>query len=533
MISAVEGMARHLQSIVGWHRGLVAVLLGGFAVLALPPVYLVPALFVSFTGLVWLIDGSATKRDAFFAGWWFGFGHFVCGLYWITNALLVDAAQYGILAPFAVAGLSLGFALFPALAAMAAFRAPQGFGRVVILALSWAVMEWVRGTILTGFSWNLIATAFAFSPLWIQSVSVIGSYGLSLVVVFLAALPSTLSSGERAHDGGIRARFTPVLFGLVVFGLLIGGGAVRLGQTPIISEPAAFPKTRLRIVQANIDQRLKWQRNLGRAHFEKYLRLTHSPGPVPGQAPDVVIWPETAVPFTLNGSDRQIRTLMMGVPKNGLLITGAVRTTPPGIKPFRVRNSLVALNAKGIIATYDKHHLVPFGEYVPLGRYLPLNKITAGRTDFTAGPGPRTLSLPGLAPFSPLVCYEAIFPGRVTASSDLSGPRPRWLLNVTNDAWFGRSSGPYQHLAAARMRAVEEGLPMVRAANTGISAVYDAYGHLLGSLPLGVGGVLDVALPPSLAQRTIFSKTGNISFAILLALVLLFYRMQLRIYRPV
>ena len=225
-----------------------------------------------------------------------------------------------------------------------------------------------------------------------------------------------------------------------------------------------------------------------------------------------MIWPETAVPYVFDGSDAFLRALAQGAPPGGLLVTGIVRSTSAknraarqatmrssvsGKGPPHIWNSVVAVTAQGaLVARYDKHHLVPFGEYVPLRDWNPLPKLTAGRMDFSAGPGPTTLSLPGLPPASPLVCYEAIFPGGVTAPGR---PRPRWLLNVTNDAWFGRSSGPYQHLAAARLRAVEEGLPLVRAANTGISALVDAYGRVTAQLPLGTRGALDVALPDPVA----------------------------------
>lgn len=270
------------------------------------------------------------------------------------------------------------------------------------------------------------------------------------------------------------------------------------------------PGVRLRLVQANIDQRLKWQESERVNTLRKYLALSSQPGAGPITH---VVWPETALPYFLSTEPELLRVLAQVVPPGGLLLTGAVRADPPGTVPVQVWNSVHAIDDRGqVVATHDKFHLVPFGEYVPLRGILPIDKITPGASDFSAGPGPGTLVLPGLPPVSPLVCYEAIFPGAVTART---GQRPQWLLNVTNDAWFGQSAGPHQHFASARLRAVEEGVPMVRVANTGISAVIDPYGRVLASLALGREGVLDAALPEALPP-TPFARFGN---GILLALL--------------
>lgn len=505
-------LARRLGALTGWRRLAAAAALGAVAVLALPPIYAVPVLLVSFTGLVWLIDGvTATEgagRKALALGWWFGFTHFVGGLYWITNSLLVDAATNGWLAPFAVSGLAVYFALYPALACWAASRAPIGAARVLTLATAWAVGEWLRGVLLTGFSWNLISTSLAFDATALQGAAYLGAYGLSLVVVAFAAVPATLGI-----SGSWQARIIPCVTGLVLALAVAGGGYARVALAP--PSGAAVTDVTLRIVQGNIDQRLKWRGDLARRHFQTYLRLSQARGA--GGAPDAVIWPETAVPYTLNGNRGLVQALGLVV-GDGVLITGVVRSTAPGMRPRRLWNSVVAVNRQGIVAAYDKHHLVPFGEYVPARKYLPLTKITAGRIDFIPGPGQRSLDIPGLPRVSPLVCYEVIFPGAVVAP----GPRPRWLLNLTNDAWFGRSTGPYQHLAAARLRAVEEGLPLVRAANTGISAVIDPWGRVLEALPLGRRGVIQRPLPTALDELPPFARFGNGAFALLAFLGFLF-----------
>ncbi|MCH9051200.1 MAG: apolipoprotein N-acyltransferase [Proteobacteria bacterium] len=514
-----DELARRTAALAGWPRRLVAVGLGVLATAALPPLFAVPLLVVAFTGLVWLIDGAGAARSparaAFAAGWWFGFGHFFTGLYWITNSLLVDADRFGWLVPFAVSGLSAGLAIFPGLAAAAVrLSGARGAGRVLALAVAWTAVEWLRGHILSGFPWNLLATAWVFSDAVSQTVAVIGAYGLSLLTVALAAAPATL--GDRlggGADAGRGRRWAAVVVMTVLFGGLWAAGEVRLAAAPAEgSDGSMVPGVRLRLVQANIDQRLKWSPGERAANFGKYLSMTKGPG---FDEVTHVIWPETAVPYIVARDAEARAAIAAVVPPKGLLISGAIRATAAGVKPFEVWNSAHAIDQSArIVGTYDKFHLVPFGEYMPLRGVLPLQKITPGAVDFSAGPGPRTLALPGLPPVSLLICYEVIFPGNVLDR----GNRPRWLLNLTNDAWFGESTGPYQHFAAARLRAVEEGLALVRSANTGISAVIDPYGRVIARLDLGVEGVLDSPLPLPLEGLTPYARFGDWIFLGLLAI---------------
>ena len=514
-----EALARRTAALAGWRRCLVAVGLGALASAALPPLFALPLLGVAFTGLVWLIDGAGSARSparaAFAAGWWFGFGHFMTGLYWITNSLLVDADRFGWLVPFAVSGLSAGLAIFPGLAAAAVrLSGARGAGRVLALAVAWTVVEWLRGQILSGFPWNLVGTAWVFSDAVSQTVALTGAYGLSLLTVALAAAPATLGDavGGGADAGtGRGRRWAALVVMTALFGVLWAAGEARLASAPAKVDPAAaegsdgsvVPGVRLRLVQANIDQRLKWSSSERAANFRKYLAMTKGPG---FEKVTHVIWPETAVPYIVAGDAGARAAIAAVVPPKGLVITGAVRATPAGVKPFQVWNSAHAIDESArIVGTYDKFHLVPFGEYVPLRGVLPLKKITRGAVDFSAGPGPRTLALPGLPPVSLLICYEVIFPGNVLDPRN----RPRWILNLTNDAWFGDSTGPYQHFAAARLRAVEEGLALVRAANTGISAVIDPYGRVIARLGLGVDGVLDSPLPLPLEGLTPYARFGD------------------------
>lgn len=503
------GMALRVAGVQGWRRYGLAWLLGALAALALAPVYAVPILLVSFTGLIWLLDGASSARAGFAVGWWFGFGYFVAGLYWIMFALLTDPEKFAWMIPFAIGGLSALLSVYIGIAALLARWVPAGgAGKLLVFAASWTAMEWVRGTMFTGFPWNPVGNVWAFSPTMMQFASVVGVYGLGLVTVAIAASPAALG------DGAGRGRI-PVLVSGLALAALWAGGTMRLDADSGL--PGSRPDSvKLRLVQANISQNHKWRSDLRAQQFAKYLRLSGRPS-ADNSAPTHVIWPETAAPFFLADAPRARQAMARVLSPGGALITGTLRSEARPGELRKIWNSLQAIDAQGaILGGYDKFHLVPFGEYVPFRSILKFSKITQGTTDFSAGPGPRTVHLAGLPPFSPLICYEVIFPGAVVDGAD----RPGWILNVTNDAWFGISSGPHQHFASARMRAVEEGLPVVRAANTGISAVVDGYGRIIASLGLGEEGVVDGILPPALPP-TIFSRWGNLSPALLILASLL------------
>ena len=492
-------LGQRLSRLEGWRRYLLASALGVAAALALPPLHLLPFLVVAFSGLVWLIAGSPGPRGAFAAGWWFGFGHFVAGLYWLGYAFLVDAERFGWMMPFAVAGLAAALAIYPGLATLVTwFGRPSGPGRILILAAAWTAGEWLRGHLFTGFPWNLIGYAWTASDAMLQFAAVGGVYGLSLLTVLAASMPAVLA---EARVGAWR-RWRPLVAAGAVLALVWVGGLLRLEGADV----GEVPEVRLRITQANIPQHEKWRADLREANLFRHLQLTSSPG---AARVSHVIWPETAVPFFVANDPARRRLIGGLVSPGGLLLTGAPRTTGERSVPLRLWNSFHAIDWQGdIVATYDKFHLVPFGEYLPFRPLLELfniARIAPGATDFSRGPGPRTLELPGLPPVSPLICYEVIFADRVTAE----GNRPGWLLNITNDAWFGISSGPYQHFAMARVRAVEQGLPLVRAAGTGISAIVDPYGRTLGRLDLGQAGVLDGGLPMALEEPPPYAWLGD------------------------
>jgi apolipoprotein N-acyltransferase len=504
-------LAERIAGLSGWRRLALAAALGGMAVPALPPLHLVPFLVPALSGLVWQLGGVRRRWGAFWLGWAFGLGFFGGGLYWVGEAFLVDAATYGWMMPFAVGGLAGGLAIFTGLATLAVHVFPvHGMpARALALALAWVAASWLRGHVLTGFPWNLLATAWDPWPAMQQSAALWGAWGLSLATALAAAAPSTL--GE---DGPRRRRAGGVLVALAIVASLGAAGSLRLAGAPR-PDTAVVPGVTLRIVQPSIPQRLKWRSDLRLEHLKTYLRMTRGPGF--GQVSHV-IWPETAIPLFLSRTENLRGALGSVARPGGALITGLPRLEhgPDGPALY---NTLTAFESGGeTLARYDKAHLVPFGEYVPFEDWLPIEKLAAGRTGFRAGPGPRTLSLPGAPPVSPLICYEAIFPGAVTDP----GNRPGWLLNLTNDAWFGRSAGPYQHLASARLRAVEEGLPLVRAANSGISVVVDPFGRTLARLELGQRDILDAPLPESVAA-TPYARFGDGVFAalaVLLALLL-------------
>jgi apolipoprotein N-acyltransferase len=499
---ALLGIAAWLAGLAGWRRLAMAIALGATASLAMPPLSLAPILLPAFTGFLWLFDGIRTPKGAFAAGWAFGFGYFVFGLYWIAFALTVDLASFFWMIPFAVAGLPAFLGLFTGAATWGLSKLKlSGLGGALAFALLWGLAEWLRGHVLTGFPWNLVGYAwFDWTPV-LQSVSVVGIYGLSLVTVLAAALPAAVIDRERGswNRKGVIASGAAIL----ALALVAAGGALRLAQ----ADAGTVPGVTLRLVQPNIAQADKWVPALWMDHFRRHLELSAGPG---AEGVTHAIWPETAVPYRLAQDATARRAIGQVAPPGGLVLTGAPRTMPPG-EPPQYWNSLFAITEDGAIAgTYDKAHLVPFGEYVPLRDILPIDRVVPGREDYSAGPGPRTLDLPGLPPVGPLICYEAIFPGAVIDWRE-GTERPAWLLNITNDAWYGETAGPHQHFAIAATRAVEEGLPVVRVATTGVSGVVDAHGRVIAYLGLGEQGVVDAPLPQAL-EPTIYARMGDLGF---------------------
>jgi apolipoprotein N-acyltransferase len=483
---------------LAWRTYGAAFVAGMAAALAMPPLFWLPLGVVGIVVFVRHWDTAPTPMVALLRGWAWGWGHFAVGSYWMVEAFFVPPAEFAPLGPPAVLGLAGVLGFFPAMTAGAArwlaHRWPHlgsRYRRLVVLAILWTATEWLRGHIFTGFPWNPLGHVWAFAPPLLQGAAVVGVYGLGTLTFILLAAPV---AGWRAS-----------LAALVTVGV---AGAAGLAIMPPPDTAAGGPV--VRIVQPNVAQGEKMVSNDRAAHFRSLIELSRRPG---FDRLAAVVWPETAVPFVVEPGSDALPALAQAAPPNGYLLGGMARGNAN--RADGVWNSLLAIDAKGVIqAYYDKVHLVPFGEYIPWHKEFPPISGAIGRGSFEVGTSFVTLALPGLPPFSPTICYEAIFPGAVTGP----GERPRWLVNVTNDAWFGTSSGPYQHLTSARMRAVEEGLPMIRAANTGISAVIDAYGRVLVSLDMELQGVLDHILPPSRAE-TPYARWGDWTVLALLLLL--------------
>ena len=507
----------------GWRRAAIAFAAGAVSVLAMAPFGLWPVLFLTLPLVVWLIDGAGAGKlggwaAAALSGWWFGFGYFLAGLYWVGNALLVDAPTFGWLLPFAVAGLPAGLAVFFALGfLLARLIWTRDASRILSLAAALTVTEWLRGHVLTGFPWNTLGYAVADTLALAQTASLIGLWGLTFLTVAIFASPAALVDEKTPMR---RAWLAPVL-ALGVLALMAAFGTVRLAREP--TRP--LESVKLRIMQPNLPQDTKFNYGAKAEVMRKYLTLSdRSTGPQSSGLRDatVLIWPESAFPFFLAREADAMAQIANLLPQGTILITGAVRppdAAPPGQPVTRAYNSIYVIDHDGsILSVYDKLHLVPFGEFLPFQatmERLGFRQVTRVLGGFIAGNRRRPIDLPRTPRMLPLICYEAIFPGTLVSGEE----RPGWIVNVTNDGWFGNSAGPYQHLQQARLRAIEEGLPIVRAANTGVSAVIDPLGRVVARLGLGTEGVLDAALPAA-AAPTVYGRAGDIPAALLVAAAL-------------
>ena len=449
-------------------------------------------------------------------GWWFGFGYFLCGLYWIGYAFLVDAPTFGWLLPFAVIGLPAVLALYTALAVvLARVLWTRGAARILALAVTLTASEWLRGHALTGFPWNAFGYALT-SPLALaQSASVFGLWGLTFIAVAVFASPAALTDDPAET----RWPWLPLALSVAVLAGLGGWGALRLHRTPT----RFVDNVHLRIMQPNLQQDVRFNYGARQAVMARYIALSNrASGPQSHGVADAthLIWPESPFPFFLAREADALEQIAKLLPPTTVLITGAIRLAEP-VNPTNPRayNSIYVIGHDGsILATYDKVHLVPFGEYLPFEHVLEglgFQELTKQRGGFLAGDHRRLLEIPGAPPALPLICYEIIFPGQ----SVPPGERPGWMVNVTNDGWFGISTGPYQHFQQARVRAIEEGLPLARAANTGISAVVDPLGRVVTSLPLGSEGVIDAPLPRPIG-RPLYARIGDAPAAIIVAIAL-------------
>jgi apolipoprotein N-acyltransferase len=527
MTNALAWPADFCRALTGRRRVFFAFAAGAASALGFAPLNFFPVLLLGFAVLVLLLDGidsppppfasqallqappppDASHRgggrlaSAFATGWAFAFGQYLIGCHWIGFAFLVNIpGVHAWQMPFALLILTAGLALYAGIAcALAMLVWRPGPARILVFTILYAVSEWIRGHALTGFPWNLPGYGWGASLAVLQTTSLIGIYGLSLLTILLGASLADFTSRKTAA--------LPLAM-LALFAGLWAFGAWRMSENPT----ADVPGVNLRLVQPNIPQEEKDVAAMQRRNWQRLLDLSVAKAVV---TPTHIIWPEAAAPnFLLDRSAAALDEIAILTGSSRVLMTGEVRAQPTldGYLPF---NSLYIYGpGASLRAVYDKAHPVPFGEYVPFASLLNkigITKLTAGQVGFAAGDGLHTYQIPGAPPVMPLICYDDIFPEMPVTGSQ----RPGWFVIVTDDAWFGPWAGPYQHLLMAQVRAIENAMPVARAANTGISVVIDPVGRITASLGLGRMGVLDARLPKALPPST-YARYGDLGFALLL-----------------
>jgi apolipoprotein N-acyltransferase len=539
--ATIDAAPRALADLPAWKLVLIAALAGALSVLSMAPFFLWPIMFLTFPTLIWALDAVWLRDDDVSAlglfrkrllrsaaiGWGFGFGYFLAGDYWIGYSFLVESVRYGAVMPFAMATFAAGLALFyAAAAALAAALWRRGYARILAFVLAFFSAEAARGYLFTGFPWNLFGEAVAANDAHMQMAAYIGIYGLTLAALFIFSAPAAAISVRGARLGRL---WLPLFFAVAAL-----AGSYQFGTNRLQETAGEVKGVRVRIVQPNVPQADKMKFENRKWIFERLLNLSRR-----GESgEDIanfthVLWPETSMPllFVFNGgifSGEVKEALAALIPPDTSLIMGAERaegTRSPEnrYRLDRVFNSLFILGEGAEIkSVYDKVHLVPFGEYVPLKNVVNIalfGAFTDAWGGFDAGSVQAPIMSTDRAPdFLPLICYEIIFTGR----HGNGAKRPSWMVNLTNDAWFGPSTGPYQHLHQARIRAVEEGLPVMRAANTGVSAVIDPFGRIVAQLDLGKAGALDQGLPAALPM-TFYEKARLPLFIALFLFPLQFY----------
>ncbi len=504
----------------------ISFLLGSVSASSFAPLYFFPLAMVAFSG--WFLIGNICKnnKESFWVGWCFGFGQFVFGVYWICISLFVDISKFFWLLPFALFLIPAILAIYIGLVLLLVNFIAQklvidGWRKILLLAVIWVFFEYLRTILFTGFPWNLLGYSLLFSLPLSQVASVTGVYGLSLLAIILYCCPALFfkfcNNKTKFH---FDKKFQPFFTSLTLcISLIWLAGFHRLNSF----QPSFFPNAAFRLVQPVIKQENKWDSEHRYNSFLENINLSRQQG---FDKINYVVWSESAVPYIINPTTSYglLGDIASAAPKGGFVITGALRaefeedSNQWGRKISKIWNTIFVVDDQAkVAANYDKNHLVPFGEYVPFADALPfISKITHGAVNFSQGRGLKTITLNNTTPsFSPLVCYEAIFPGNVI---DKTNP-PQFLLNLTNDAWFGSSSGPYQHFDMVRMRSIENGMPTIRVSNNGISGLIDPVGEIVAAIPLNKKGIVDVMLMKNL-PTTIYMKIGN-KIVVLISILLL------------
>lgn len=454
-----------------------------------------------------MLDSAATMRRAMWDAFLFGYGYFMAGTYWIAISLTVDADKFAWLIPFSLFGLSACFALYFVLLGWlyARIKTSSVTANTYLFAVLWVSIEYLRSVGIFGFPWNLIGYSITSMDFLLQAASVVGIFGLSTcVMVFVMGLLPMMHGASKRY--ATRFHITTILIMMLL-----------LSHTMLATEDNnKVARERIRIVQPNIEQSMKWEEGQSATIMRTLGALTRIESEAP--PPSIIIWPETAVPFVLQANSDWVPHVASWLQNKSVLITGAVTLDSTGYG-----NGLAVITPQASVeARYNKRQLVPFGEFIPLRSVLPLDRIAPGPADFIRGNMQGPVAPSTHASFQAMICYESAFPWLAHTALE----RPDWLLTITNDAWFGQSAGPYQHFAMSRVRAVEQGLPVIRAANTGISAVIDARGRVIKSLRLGEQGIIDAALPPK-APPTIYAQWGewpNILVLLTICLLVWVYR---------
>lgn len=484
---------------------MILLAMGLFSALSFAPVYFFPSYMIAMPILLVFLMGSQGLKEAFKYGYIFGIGHFFAGLYWIGNSFAMEPDMPDWAGYLLVLVLAACLSVFTGLVGWSIKKIHANHSLnthlvniVISFSVFWCIAEWARGFLFTGFPWNLSGYIWGFSNTMLQSTAVFGVFGLSVITMLLCFLPFMMV--ER------RTRIAPLICSSVVLLCMYLYGSSRLS-----TDTQYVEGVNLRIVQANIGQQDKWPYQNWGKNLITHMGMSEGDDK-PGTTH--VIWPETAAIYSLSEEPVRRQLISQVLKEGGNVLTGFPRRERRE-DGTRIYNSLIAINDQGEIAgTYDKSHLVPFGEYIPAwikSILVPLgfDQIFTGGQDFSEGEKIETLHIEGLPPVGVLICYEIIFPGQVVDQLN----RPDWLLNITNDAWYGNSSGPRQHLLQTRVRAIEEGLPIVRSAGTGISALIDPYGRVLHKIALNKKGVIYSELPSKITATTYYSRYNDWIFA--------------------
>lgn len=502
-------------------RPFVAMFTAGAAsTLAMAPLHLWPVLCLTLPVLLWSLDAASLGesrdwRQAAWRGWAFGFGYHFAGLYWIGFSFLVQAERFAALMPFAILGLTAALGIFFGVAGVG-YRLlrphlASDASRVVALALVVMSAEWLRGHILTGLPWNVLGYALTMPLPLMQWAGLVGIYVLTAITVIALTMPLVVLAGRGPRPGLtiLAATVAPLTIATIY-------GTVQLGLHPTSFDPAV----RLRLVQPSFTQKDKFDRSKRGEIFLRHLELSRQPAKTAGRslsaAPTHIIWPEAAVPFFVRRNPGALAAIAKALPDDVQVIAGSFRINAAPTVPnervgaFKVYNTAMIIGGDGRVKSfYDKIHLVPFGEYLPaqflLGA-LGFENLTRTAGGLAIGSGPRQLmDIAGLPPVEMLICYEASFPGEIVQGTE----RPGLMINLTNDAWFGSTSGPYQHFHQTRVRAVEQGVAMLRSANTGISAIVDPLGRVVSQLALDEVGVVDGAMPKPV-RTPMYARYGRL-----------------------